>query len=88
MTIIHPPKIRFESADGDSVPVEAVITYDGRIRVKSDPDDGRLNGAWFTPGEIRELCTELTGLADAADAIHEPIAVLAGLADETPGPLS
>jgi hypothetical protein len=68
--INRPPKIRHEGAAGDSVPLEATIAYDGRLRVKSDPDDCRLNGAWFTSDEAREFALELIGLADAADAIH------------------
>lgn len=68
--IIHRPKIRFESADGDSSPVEAAIQQDGRIRIESDPDSMRMRATWLTPAEVREFALELTGLADAAEAIH------------------
>ena len=70
-TIIPDPKIRFESADGDSSPVEAAIQRDGRIRIQSDPDSMHMNGAWLTPAEVREFALELTALADAAETIHE-----------------
>ena len=69
--IMHPPKIRFETAAGDSTPVEATIQHDGRLRVESDPDACRLSGAWLTTAEAREFALELLGLADAADIIHE-----------------
>lgn len=68
--IIPRPKIRFESDDGDSSPVEAGLQQDGRIRIVSDPDSMRMNAAWLTPAEVREFALELTGLADASEAIH------------------
>jgi hypothetical protein len=68
--IIHQPKVRFESASGDSSPVEAVIQSDGRVRLVSDPDSLRMNGAWLTPAEVREFAIELLGLADAAEVIY------------------
>ena len=67
--IMHPPKIRYETADGDSNPIEATIQYDGRLRIESDPDACRLSGAWLTTDEAREFALELLGLADAADII-------------------
>ena len=67
MGIIHRPKIRFESAVGDSSPIEATIQSDGRVRIESDPDSMRLNAAWLTPAEAREFAIELQGLADAAE---------------------
>lgn len=66
------PKIRFESEDGDSSPVEASIQHDGRVRIMSDPDSLRMNAAWLTPAEVREFALELTGLADAAEVIYGP----------------
>jgi hypothetical protein len=71
-TIIHYPKIRFESADGDSCPVEADLQSDGRIRIQSDADSLAVNGAWLRPSEVREFALELTALADASEAIHGP----------------
>jgi hypothetical protein len=65
--IVH---VRFESASGDSSPVEAAMKYDGRVRIMSDPDSLRMNGAWLTPREVREFATELLGLADAAEIIY------------------
>lgn len=64
------PKIRFESAEGDSSPIEAKLMSDGRIRLQSDPDAGHMTGAWLTVAELREFATELLGLADASEAIH------------------
>lgn len=69
-TIIPRPKVRFEAADGQSSPVEASLQSGGRVRIVSDPDSLRMNGAWLTPGEVREFATELLGLADAAEAIY------------------
>jgi hypothetical protein len=68
--MIHQPKVRFESASGDSSPIEAVVQYDGRVRLMSDPDSLRMNGAWLTPAEVREFAIELLGLADAAEVIY------------------
>jgi len=83
-TTIPRPKIRFESEDGDSSPIEAAIQHDGRIRVQSDPDSMRMNAAWLLPSEIREFALELTGLADAAEAIYGKDAVypVAAVRDE------
>ncbi len=64
------PKIRFESEDGDSSPVEASIQHDGRVRIESDPDSMRMNAAWLLPSEVREFALELVALADAAEAIY------------------
>ncbi len=64
------PKIRFESEDGDSSPVEASIEHDGRVRIMSDPDSMRMNAAWLLPSEVREFALELVALADAAEAIY------------------
>jgi hypothetical protein len=68
--IMHPPKIRFEPVAGDSSPIEATVQSDGRVRVQSDPDSGRLNATWLTSAELREFAIELNGLADAAEIIH------------------
>lgn len=68
--IIPRPKIRFENADGDSSPVEASIAHDGRIAILSDPDSLRMNAAHLKPSDVREFALELTGLADAAEAIY------------------
>jgi hypothetical protein len=65
------PRIRFESPDGDSPPVEASIQHDGRVRIQSDPDSLHMNAAWLTPAEVREFALELAGLADAAEAIYD-----------------
>jgi hypothetical protein len=70
MIIIHPAKLRFDPPDGDSSPIEASITSDGRIRVQSDCDAGRLNATWMTTAEFREFVMEALGLADAADLIY------------------
>jgi hypothetical protein len=71
MSYIRPEtKIRFESADGDSSPVEASIQRGGRVRIQSDPDSLRMNAAWLTPAEVREFALELLGLADAAETIY------------------
>ena len=69
MSIYTRPKVRFESADGDSSPIEARLESAGRIRIASDPDSGHLNGTWLTAAETREFALELLGLADAADII-------------------
>lgn len=69
--IIPCPKIRYESADGDSSPVQASLEHDGRIRILADPDSMRMNAAWLTPAEARDFALELTGLADASEAVHE-----------------
>ena len=71
MTYLIPaPKIRFESADGDSSPVEAALQRDGRVRIASDPDSMRMNGAWLMPSEVREFALELLALADISEIIH------------------
>jgi hypothetical protein len=71
MSVFTRPTVRFDPAAGDSSPIEAKLESDGRVRIASDPDSGRLNGAWLTPAEAREFATELLGLADASDAIHD-----------------
>jgi hypothetical protein len=63
-------KVRTESPAGDSSPIEAKIMSDGRIRIQTDPDSSPIGGCWLTPAEIRELATDLLGLADASDAIY------------------
>lgn len=70
MMFIPDPKIRFESEDGDSTPVEASIQPDGRIRIQSDPDGPSVNGAWLRLAEAREFGLELAGLIDAAEIIY------------------
>ena len=65
------PTIRFESADGESSPVEASLQPTGQVRIITDPDSGHLHTSWLWPSEVRELALELLGLADAAEAIHE-----------------
>ncbi len=69
--IIHRPKIRFESAAGDSSPVEATMQSDGRVRIKTDADSTHLNTTWLTPAEAREFALELAGLADAAEVVND-----------------
>lgn len=64
------PKIRFESREGDSCPIEATLENDGRIRLQSDPDSLAVNGAWLDPDEVDEFVTELQGLAEASRKIH------------------
>ena len=64
------PKVRFDPPDGDSSPIEASITDDGRIRVQTDCDSGRLNATWMTTAQLRDHILELSGLADAADLIY------------------
>ena len=68
--IVHQPKARFDPPDGDSSPIGASITSDGRIRVQSDCDSGRLNATWMTPAEFRDWALEAAALADAAELIH------------------
>ena len=68
--IIHRPKIRFDPGP-DTSPIEATIAYDGRIRIQTDPDAMRLVSTFMTPAEAREFALELTGLADAAEAIND-----------------
>ena len=70
MSMFTRPKVRFESAEGDSSPIQATLESGGRIRVMSDPDSGRMNAAWLTPAEVREFALELLGLADASDVIN------------------
>lgn len=70
MIIVHHPKIRFDPPKGDSSPIEATITSDGRIRVQTDCDSGHLNATWMTTAELREFAMETLGLADAADLIY------------------
>jgi hypothetical protein len=68
---IHPPKIRFDPPDGDSSPIEASITSDGRIKLETDPDSCQLKSTWMTTAQLRDYILELSGLADAADLIYE-----------------
>jgi hypothetical protein len=73
MSLFTRPTVRFDPAAGDSSPVEARLESDGRIRIVSDPDSMRMNGAWLTPAELREFATELLGLADASDVINAEV---------------
>jgi hypothetical protein len=64
------PKVRVEAADGRSSPIEATLCDDGQIRLQTDPDSGHLNGTWLTVEELRELLTDLAGLADVSDFLY------------------
>ncbi len=68
--IIHRPKVRFDPGP-DTSPIEATMQSDGRVRIKTDADSTHLHTTWLTPAEAREFALELTGLADAAEAINE-----------------
>lgn len=70
MSIFTKPTVRVEPADGDSGAIEAKLMPGGMIRLQTDPDSMHTHTTWLTPAEIRELCTDLLGLADASEAIH------------------
>jgi hypothetical protein len=70
MSLHTRPKIRIQSADGESSPIQATLEHGGRIRLITDPDAMHHHTAWLTAAEAREFATELLGLADAADIIH------------------
>lgn len=70
MSIYTKPKVRIDPEGGDSVPVEATLMTDGRIRLQTDPDSGSMNGSWLTVAEIREFATDLLALCDASETIY------------------